>query len=854
MEDNAQQHLWWGTFTLLFVFMPALMSFFFKSVSLKKRFIAMLKHLPIFQFFQHFKLVLSIFKNEKKVREWELKAQKQQRLRQAYLQKKSEMEKQGNELLDITERHRQIGFMRSKALEAKIMAEDHIRAKAEVEKDMEASKSELQEFRIYEAFGESLPQFVLQLSILLKRSQREDFKAMWNALDELLLDPWSKATLLSSFLSMVLTVTNMTMTLPVFYKGHKKLLKQDSFIKFAYVLPLTMLVVTPRMVALSVFFSSFGTEGWYILVLLFISFLVIYSTAFMLKYRSKKKSRDFSDKEQEYIRLGFFTAMLAPITILDLQWDLYMFTCYLSSCLYSLLCLIHLSLFWWTLDKLELNYMGEAILKKEEVDECAFGIASASQCPDLLVAYHAADCILLPLFLASILFSAKVVSLITKMNKSKLCLWSYINKPQDKETFNEILGAPGVSYELNATDKRGRNIFMLSCEKGDIEGMCVILNSTKKKVSFNAVDFEGKDALTLACENQHWDLLKVLYQCEGKVQGQIKDLKDNLLLEICKAGDQKRLEAMCENVGEYLNWDALDGDGYNPLSLAYKKGHMVIVEFLMQFPKLTEKAKGHVLTQVIRDGRVDTLDLILPDVNYRDNKGNSALMLACQEQQNIMLKTLLQKKDISINGTYDGMKRNVLMYACATGDIEIVTSILQVKSPDFDINAQDFDGKTALMLATKEGHKECVELLLRMPELDVNIKDNLGDTAFIFASMKGHTDIVKMILGSNQEVDFNAKGFEKSGYTWACRNKHEDIIQLLKQESDRLNIDLHIKDKYGKTGDDYINNIFTPVTLEQDFNPFFYGHKNEERRHEALRKGSLFTSTNAEDAFLQGFL
>ena len=851
MESNAQ-HFWWGTFTLFFVFMPALMSLLFKTVSLKERFIAFLKHLPGFQFLQHIKLILSIFNHEKKVREWELKAQQQQRLRQAYLQKKSEMEKQDNELLDITERGRQIGVLKARAHEAKINTEDHIRAKAEVEMKMEASKSELQEFRIYEAYGESLPQFVLQLSILLKRSQRENYGDMVDALDQLLLDPWSKATLVSSFLSMVLTVTNMTMTLPVFYKGQKHLLLQDSFMKFFKVLPLTMLVVTPRMVALSVFFSSFGTEGWYIMVVIGILFLAVYSIAFMLKYLSKKNSRDFTDKEEEYIKLGFFTAMLSPITIIDLQWDLYMFTCYLSSCLYSAVCIIHLSLFWWTLDKLELKYMGQAILKKEEVVECAIGIASASECPDLLVAYYAADCILVPLFLFSIVFSGKIVSLINKKNKSKLCLWSYIH--EDKETFDEILATP-VSYELNATDKRGRNIFLLSCEKGDVEGMCVILNSTKKKkVSFNAVDFEGKDALTIACENQHWHILKILYQCDGKIQGQIKDLKDNLLLEICKAGDQERLEAMCDTLGEYLNWDALDGDGYNPLSLAYKKGHMKIVEYLMQFPKLTVKAKGNVLTQVIRDGRVDTLDLILPDVNYRDNKGNSALMLACQEQQSIMLKTLLQKKDINISGTYDGMKRNILMYACSNGDTEIITSILQVKSPEFDINAQDFDGKTALMLATKEGHIECVELLLREPELDINIRDNLGDTAFIFACMKGHTDIVKMILSSNQEVDFNTKGFEKSGYTWACRNKHEDIINLLKQESERLNIDLHIKDKYGKTGDDYINNVFTPRVIEQDFNPFFYGAKNEALRNEALRKGSLLSPSSVEDKFLQGFL
>ena len=178
-------------------------------------------------------------------------------------------------------------------------------------------------------------------------------------------------------------------------------------------------------------------------------------------------------------------------------------------------------------------------------------------------------------------------------------------------------------------------------------------------------------------------------------------------------------------------------------------------------------------------------------------------------------------------------------------------------NPDLDINAQDFDGKTALMLATKGGHSECVQLLLQRPELDINVKDSLGDTAFIFACMKGHTDIVKLFIeeAAHRQVDFNAKGFEKNGYAWACRNKHTEIIQLLKSHSDHLDIDLNIKDKYGKTGEEYYNNVTTPVILENNFNPFSYGKANELKRKATVDKISTFHSSSAAgDRFIQGFL
>ena len=66
---------------------------------------------------------------------------------------------------------------------------------------------------------------------------------------------------------------------------------------------------------------------------------------------------------------------------------------------------------------------------------------------------------------------------------------------------------------------------------------------------------------------------------------------------------------------------------------------------------------------------------------------------------------------------------------------------------DIDVNQQrDFFGSTALILASKRGHKEIVQLLLQHKDSDVKRKDIERRTAVMVASSKGHKEIVQLLL------------------------------------------------------------------------------------------------------------
>ena len=779
-DEDMKRHIVWGGFTLLFIFMPALLSSMCHRKSLKGRFCAMVKHLPLCQFYQHYTSIVTIFKSEQKVRYLEQKASDAKRQRKRYLEMKLKLEK-GPEDLEMEE----IGISRINqlALECKATSEDFMRRKDEEEQYLIECKSKFDEFRIYEAYGESFPQFVLQLTIILKRLNKGR-----DVLD--LLDQWTILSLVSSYSSLILTVSGMTMTLPIFYKGEPKLLIQNMEVKFTQVLPLTMMTLTPRLLALSLFISSHGFTDLTISLPIIFGTILIFAFAYSLKIFSQKRRRDeinlpFTAKEKEFFWLGFFTAILTPITIFDLQWNLYMYVSYISSLLYCGLCFTHLALTWTDLGLLEYK----ELLPNKNSDGVDCSNLQLDTCPTLIQKYQAADSALIALNVLSMWISYLLLRVIRRLNRSELCLWAYLKN--DKKTWHDLLTTK-KSHEFNATDDKGRNLLLLSIERSDKNTIHILLQEDTK-IDLNCVDFEENNALTMAFKEDTLDIFKLLYQNK-----RIKThLKDGLLLDQCSKGNLEMIKLFFKSVNK-VNQDVMQ----RALNVAYREGHIDVIQYLFQRKDLSSKAKDSLIMQILVDGATNVLELIV-NVNYKDEEGTSLLMLACRARNNETIRMLLQKEDIDVNGSYNELKRNVLMYACACGDIDIVKLILQFL--DFDINAQDFDGKTALMFASKEGHKEVVKLLLdKKPDIDVNKEDQSGDTAFIFACMKGHTDVVKLLL--EEELDF------KNGYSWAYRNKHEVIIQLLEQESERLNIDLTLSDKI----------CGHHQKIPPDFNPFNY--------------------------------
>ena len=86
---------------------------------------------------------------------------------------------------------------------------------------------------------------------------------------------------------------------------------------------------------------------------------------------------------------------------------------------------------------------------------------------------------------------------------------------------------------------------------------------------------------------------------------------------------------------------------------------------------------------------------------------------------------------------------------------DIIRELLACK--DIDVNAQDRDGETALMMACGRGYNPSVlRELLKHKEVDVNVRANNGRNAMMIAAVENCDGAVKMLLLRGR-LDINAQ-------------------------------------------------------------------------------------------------
>ena len=229
--------------------------------------------------------------------------------------------------------------------------------------------------------------------------------------------------------------------------------------------------------------------------------------------------------------------------------------------------------------------------------------------------------------------------------------------------------------------------------------------------------------------------------------------------------------------------------GESALDLARKRKHLYIVE-LLEWQNNQDKKP---------------LDNLLIGAVYNDLK--------------LVQASLKNGSNVNTRYSRETWKGDTpLLIAVDRGHIEIVKFLIDQNA---DINAIFEDGATALILGSEKGHKEIVANLLKKGA-NVSAQNKSGITALLSASMKGHFDIVKDLVKHGADVnitwpegkhkDYTPLMFAASsgdnhavkilleagadpdaeishGYqlgtnalTLAKDNKHEEIVQVLKQK------------------------------------------------------------------------
>ena len=140
----------------------------------------------------------------------------------------------------------------------------------------------------------------------------------------------------------------------------------------------------------------------------------------------------------------------------------------------------------------------------------------------------------------------------------------------------------------------------------------------------------------------------------------------------------------------------------------------------------------------------------------------------------------------SIGGEND---MNILIWAAQKGCLATVRS----EVARGDIDALDDLGKTALMLAAREGHLEVVRFLVNK-KADIHLKSASGWTALMLAAREGHLEVVRFLVCKRADIHIRNEDGE-TALMRAAWGGHLEVVEFLTSKGG----DIHAKDNRGWT-------------------------------------------------------
>uniref|UniRef100_A0A3B5AIM7 Ankyrin repeat domain-containing protein 33-like n=1 Tax=Stegastes partitus TaxID=144197 RepID=A0A3B5AIM7_9TELE len=180
-------------------------------------------------------------------------------------------------------------------------------------------------------------------------------------------------------------------------------------------------------------------------------------------------------------------------------------------------------------------------------------------------------------------------------------------------------------------------------------------------------------------------------------------------------------------------------------------------------------------------GSVLSDDSVLPDFEReaKDTDPAKTVLEACVRNEAASLRSILERgvtkeeaMELNING------RNGLMVAVGKGFVDIVT--LLHTCPFIDINHQDNDGNTALMIAAQAFITILNFILNYYPAVDTEIRDPRGFTALIKAGLQGREECVCALL---MHADINAMDLVQGRglKDWVLRTGRFDTLTRIRR-------------------------------------------------------------------------
>ena len=194
-------------------------------------------------------------------------------------------------------------------------------------------------------------------------------------------------------------------------------------------------------------------------------------------------------------------------------------------------------------------------------------------------------------------------------------------------------------------------------------------------------------------------------------------IAENLTREIEEKPDASELA----DIVRQLN--TLDENGLTPLMILLNRKKSLIVQRLLEIPGLN-------------------LNLLDPDAN-------NLLSRAVVENDEALVKVLITKVDSKTLNQPNKYEATLLLRAASRN----LTNIVKVLTlhPDIDLNAQTYEGATALIYAISKNNIELTDYLLSLPQTNPTILDYNGLSAYAHADK--NNEKIQVLLKNKGAID-----------------------------------------------------------------------------------------------------
>ncbi|XP_050954763.1 transient receptor potential cation channel subfamily A member 1b isoform X1 [Labeo rohita] len=337
--------------------------------------------------------------------------------------------------------------------------------------------------------------------------------------------------------------------------------------------------------------------------------------------------------------------------------------------------------------------------------------------------------------------------------------------------------------QINYLDKTKSTPLHLAVRGGNIEviKLCIV-----KGARVDQQQCDKSTALHFACTQGALEAVKIMLSSYNKVEDivNIRDGANQTPLHRATLFDHVELAEYLISKGAEI--DCIDCKGLSPLLMASKCSAWKTVAFLLSIGadfRIKDAAGRSFLHFVVLQPKglknlpetVLQCNAVKEMLSDEDVEGCTPLHYACKLGIHDSVKNMLGL-NISV-GQKSREKKSALHFAAEYGRINTCKRLLETLTDSKMLNDWDEKGLTPLHLASRAGHAQVVELLLRSGALFQS--DYKGWSCLHHAAAEGYTQTMKILLSANVKLLDQTNEDGNTALHIAAQAGHEGAVLLL---------------------------------------------------------------------------